>query len=252
MSMKNVKISVITVCYNSSSTIRKTIESILHQSYDNIEYIIVDGASKDNTVDIIREYEEAFGDKLHWLSEPDHGIYDAMNKGVALASGELIGILNSDDTYELNAVEEMAKAYLPKKYQVLYGYMNIISDGSITGTVRPDHSILPEEMICHPSCFVSANIYQKYGAFDLQYPSVADYDFMIRMSKISEVEFVPVEAVIANFYLGGMSSSDFAYMDLLKLKTNYGMISKSKYRYHQLIYKLMCIKRSLFKTRRSD
>lgn len=247
MTMKNAKISVVTVCFNSSATIRKTIESILAQTYNNIEYIIVDGASKDNTVEIIKEYESAFNGKLHWISEPDGGIYYAMNKGIAMATGELIGIVNSDDYYEPDAVEKMVEAYVPGKHQILYGYMrNISRSGDISEPVRASHTVLPDEMICHPSCFVSSNVYKDYGVFDTQYPSVSDYDFMIRMSKNPKVEFIPVDAVISNFTLGGMSNSDLAYMDLLKLRMNYGMISKSKYKYHQIIYKLMLIKRKLF------
>lgn len=245
--MKNVKISVITVCYNSSTTIRKTIESILAQTYSNLEYIIVDGASRDNTVDIIKEYEPAFEGRMRWISEPDNGIYDAMNKGIAMATGELIGILNSDDTYDAKAVETMAECYIPAKYQILYGSMRTIKNGEVISVGRTPHTVLPDEMICHPSCFVSADVYRDFGAYDTQYPSVADYDFMIRMSQNSKVEFVPVDAVIADFYLGGMSSSDFAYMDLLKLKTNYGMLPKWKYRYHQILYKLICLKRRIFK-----
>ena len=106
----NPLISIITVCFNSSKTIRQTIESVLNQTYTNIEYILVDGKSTDNTVAIIEEYAPQFTAKgivYRWVSEPDAGIYDAMNKGIKLATGEWIGIINSDDWYELDACENM-------------------------------------------------------------------------------------------------------------------------------------------------
>lgn len=99
-----MKISIITVAYNSSETIRNTIESVLSQTYPNIEYIVIDGFSTDNTIDIAKEYEFNFEGRLKWLSEPDQGLYDAMNKGIEMATGDIIGILNSDDTFYNNTV----------------------------------------------------------------------------------------------------------------------------------------------------
>ena len=115
-----IKVSIITVCYNSAATIRRTIESVLRQTYQNIEYIIVDGASKDETLSIIEEYRDALGQRLRLVSEPDQGIYDAMNKGIRMAEGTLIGILNSDDFYEPMAVEHIVNAMTDEKYQILY------------------------------------------------------------------------------------------------------------------------------------
>ena len=112
-------VTIVTVCYNSESTIRKTIESVLRQTYTNIEYVVIDGNSQDKTLDIIREYQECFKGRMKLVSEPDEGIYDAMNKGIRLAEGELIGILNSDDHYEENAVEEIVKAWDRKGMQIL-------------------------------------------------------------------------------------------------------------------------------------
>lgn len=106
--MEDIKVSIITVCRNSENTIRDTINSILAQTYHNLEYIIIDGKSSDQTVDIITEYEQIFSERhidYIYLSEPDHGMYDAMNKGICMAHGELVGIINSDDWYESGAVE---------------------------------------------------------------------------------------------------------------------------------------------------
>ena len=129
MKKNNVKVSIITVSYNSEKTIRRTIESVLNQTYRNIEYIIIDGASSDSTVDIIKEYESKFLGRLKWISETDSGIYDAMNKGICKASGELIGIINSDDYYEKEAVEHMVNALGSEEYQVLYGMMRTLKNG---------------------------------------------------------------------------------------------------------------------------
>lgn len=120
-----MKISVITVSFNSEHTISDTIESVLNQTYNDIEYIIVDGSSSDNTMQIIKEYESKFemsGKKLKWISEKDNGIYDAMNKGIKLSSGEVIGLLNSDDYYiDSLAVEDIAKSFYKEQCDCLYG-----------------------------------------------------------------------------------------------------------------------------------
>lgn len=225
-----MKVSIITVCYNSAKTIRKTIESVLNQTYNDIEYIIVDGSSKDATLVIVEEYKEKFGDRLQIISEPDKGIYDAMNKGIHAATGSLIGILNSDDYYEVNAVENMVKAMGSEKYQILYGFVRSWKNGEEYAIDRLSHKFLRERMIGHPACFVTKMVYEDFGHFDLQYVSVADYDFMLRMSMQKDIYFRPVDAVITNFALGGMSASATAWLDLLKLRRNYGIISEREYK----------------------
>lgn len=225
-----IRVSVITVCFNSDKTIRRTIESVLKQTYTNVEYIIIDGGSKDNTLQIIGEYKDLFGDSLKVVSEPDGGIYDAMNKGIRMAAGELIGILNSDDYYEENAVECIVNSMKNDKYQILYGFMRTVRDGEELSIARESHNMLPNEMIAHPACFVTKSIYDDFGVYDTNYVSVADFDFMIRMNMQREVVFVPVDYLITTFSCGGMSSTEKAWLDLLKLRKNYGMISNKKYK----------------------
>lgn len=128
---KNIKVSIITVCFNSEKTIIDTLESVLNQSYENIEYIIIDGKSKDKTVDIIKRYENKFKEKkieYKWISEKDSGIYEAMNKGINKSTGEVIGIINSDDWYEKNTVEKVMKEYKIKKFDMLYGNLRMIKN----------------------------------------------------------------------------------------------------------------------------
>lgn len=224
------KVSVITVCYNSAATIRKTIESVLRQTYGNIEYIIVDGASKDGTLSIIEEYRSVFGGRLKIISEPDKGIYDAMNKGIRMAAGTLIGILNSDDFYEPMAVEHMVNAMTGEKYQILYGFVRSLKNGQEYSIERHSYKFLHEGMIEHPACFVTKSVYDDFGCFDTQYISAADYDFMLRMRRITEVKFYPTDHLITNFALGGMSASAAAWLDLLKLRRNHGIISDKEYK----------------------
>lgn len=239
------RVTIVTVCYNSETTIRRTIESVLQQTYQDIEYIIVDGESKDNTLTIVKEYQNVFGERLRLISEPDKGIYDAMNKGICLASGMLIGILNSDDFYEPRAVEYMINAMTDEKYQILYGFIRSIKEGVECSVNRRSHQFLREGMIGHPACFVTKAVYDDFGYFDLQYVSAADYDFMLRMSCIRDVKFYPVDHLITNFSLGGMSASATAWLDLLKLQKNYGIISEKVYKREILKHRIYQIYKKL-------
>ena len=223
--------SIITVSYNSEKTIEKTIQSVLGQTYDNIEYIIIDGGSSDKTVDIIKEYEPKFNGRLKWVSEPDDGIYDAMNKGIGMARGELIGIINSDDYYENDAVHVMMDAFSERTgYIVFYGMLRVIRDGIEKSVDIQSHRFMRERCIAHPTCFITKDLYDRYGCYDTSYTSAADYDFLLRMSEKEDVEFHPVYSIIANFTEGGMSASSKAYYDLLKVQKEHAIISKKQYR----------------------
>lgn len=229
--MNELIVSIITVCYNSESTIERTIESVLNQTYKNVEYIIIDGNSTDGTMSIVNKYRDIFGERLIVVSEKDNGIYDAMNKGISMASGTIIGIINSDDFYELNAIEDIVGAYLTDNsnpFSVYYGGTGIVSDGQIKRVAYSDHEKLEEEMISHPASFVTRCVYDEFGLFDLKYSCVADYDFMLRLKRSGRVSFIPIKKHVANFSLGGICSTSKAYVDLLRMRMNYGMISKTK------------------------
>lgn len=228
--MSNQLCTVITVCYNSELTIRQTFESVLNQTYKNIEYLVVDGKSTDGTLAIIKEYEPLFEGRMKWVSEPDNGIYDAMNKGIRMASGELIGIINSDDYYEPTAVEDMMSAMTKEPYQILYGMMRTVQNGLERRISIGSHLFLRDGMIGHPACFVTKKLYEDLGAFDTQFISAADYDFMLRMADNKEVCFKPVYKLIANFATGGMCSSSKAYYDLLKVQKKHGIITEKEYK----------------------
>lgn len=222
-------VTIVTVCYNSEATIKKTMESVLRQTYTNIEYVVIDGNSQDKTLEIIQGNQECFKGRMKLVSEPDQGIYDAMNKGIRLATGELIGILNSDDYYEENAVEEIVKAWDRKGMQILYGLMRTLKGGKEYSVSMLSHQFLHEHMIWHPACFVTKDVYDRIGLFDTRYQSVADYDFMLRASDSRKVRFVPVYSVIANYRDGGMSKSSAGYMEGLKFRRDKGLLSNTTY-----------------------
>lgn len=226
----NRLITVITPCFNSEKTIRKTIESVLQQTYKNIEYIIIDGASTDKTVEIAKSYEKDFEGRMKIYSEPDAGIYYAMNKGIGLAQGELIGIVNSDDYYEAEAVAWIAEQWTQKPYQILYGFERMLQDGQEVSICLFHHSNIKKQMITHPTCFVTKKLYEDKGSFNTAYRYSADYEFMLRMQEDREVEFVPVYRLISNYALGGASGTGDAYIETMGLHYKYGVISKKRYR----------------------
>lgn len=201
-----MKVSIITPCLNSAETIRKTIESVLYQTYKNIEYIIVDGGSTDGTLEIISEYISQFSGRLRYVSEPDRGVYEAMNKGIRMSHGNLIGIINSDDFYERDAVESIIAHMGTEKYQVIYGYCRMIRRGHTRDIFKRHHKNLPNAMIPHPTCFLTRDIYCKFGLFLECFKIAGDYELMLRLFVSNSVQFIRVEKIIANFELGGLSS----------------------------------------------
>lgn len=227
--MQKTLVSIITVCWNSEKYIRNTIESVLNQTYKNIQYIIIDGKSTDKTLSIIDEYKERFGDRLTLVSEKDSGIYNAMNKGLALVKGELVGIINSDDYYELDAVEKMVEQYKLHGSGVYYGYCKVIKNDKEFTVERRNAEYLQEAQINHPTCFVSDKIYREYGMFNEKYKIVADYELLLRF-KEKKVSFYSVDSIISNFRLGGISSGTRkAWLETFKLKYDLKMISLPVY-----------------------
>lgn len=222
-------VTVITPCYNSEKTIKRTIESVLNQTYKEIEYLIIDGASTDKTIEIAKSYEEDFDGRMHIYSEKDEGIYYAMNKGIGLATGELIGIVNSDDYYEKNAVAQIVEKRSDIPYQILYGFERILKDEEETMVVLHHHSNLLNQMITHPTCFVTKKLYEDKGVFNTEYKYSADYEFMLRMQADNQVEFTPVYQLISNYALGGASGTEAAYLETMELLYKYGTISKKRY-----------------------
>ncbi len=218
-------VSIVTASFNSAKTIARTLDSVLAQTYRNIEVIVIDGGSTDSTVSIIESFVQKFDGRLKWISEQDKGMYDAMNKGIERSTGELIGILNSDDWYEPDAVETMVKAYSVEQSSVLYGILRYVDAERETMLYRMHHDSLKEGMITHPTCFVPRSLYKKYGMFDLKYRLSSDYDLMLRFQS-NGVTFIPVDRIIANFSAGGLSTVNTnGLIEGFRIRHSYGIIS---------------------------
>ena len=197
----DMKVSIITPCLNSETTIRDTIESVIRQSYQNMEYIIVDGGSTDRTVEIIEEYMDVFAGRLRYISEKDNGIYDAMNKGIQRASGSVIGIINSDDWYEPEAVERAVQCFQDTGANVVYGEIWMIDENG-KRKYHTSHSAFP----LHPSTFIKREIYINHGMFDTTYQIAADRELLLRLMT-ENVKFAYVDRILANFRTIGISST---------------------------------------------
>ncbi len=233
----NMKISIITVSYNAVKTIEQTIQSVVNQTYDNIEYIIIDGGSIDGTVDIIKKYEDNIA---YWVSEPDKGIYDAMNKGINVATGDVIGIINSDDWYATShIIAEVVQMCDIHDCDLVCGDMYYFDERGNPLNVnkcisKPMLSELKKRMnIAHPTVFIKKNIYTKYGCFNTKYKVAADYDLMLRLSFAGVVaKYSP--SVVVNFRLGGASSSDSFYIinEVAKIRKNNHINVLLRYRYY--------------------
>ncbi|MBP0902858.1 glycosyltransferase family 2 protein [Mariniflexile gromovii] len=200
-----MKFSIITVCFNSEKTIKDTIESVLNQTYSNIEYIIIDGNSNDTTVEIIKYYEVKFNQKnisYKWISEPDKGIYDAMNKGLSMANGDLIGIINSDDWFELDALSQILKVKRDTLFSIISGNKNKVNNkNKVYKTVENKKDI--EKYIGrimplnHPATFVDKSVYEQIGFFNTNYKLSADYELIFRAYSAG-VQFLFTDKVIVN------------------------------------------------------
>lgn len=217
-----IKVSIITVVYNGVKNIEQTIKSVLHQTYSNIEYIVIDGGSTDGSLDIIKKYSDSIS---YWVSEADKGIYDAMNKGISKATGDLIGIINSDDWYEPDAIMNMVTAY--EENTVLYGIIRTICNENEVSLYAPYPSLIKRIMIPHPTCFIPKTIYSKYGLYELKYKSCADYHLVLRLYQLG-VRFKVIERVIANFRVGGFSNTVSSMCESYDMRYEMGMISQTE------------------------
>lgn len=206
----SMKISIITVCYNSAGTLEKTILSVSNQNYKNIEYIIVDGSSKDNTLEILKMHENKIS---KWISEPDKGLYDAMNKGIALATGDLIGILNSDDTFNSTTViEEIVDFHQKNTIDASVG--NIIQHKVSGKIVRfyTSKNWIPEKlkigfMPPHPSIFFKRELFSEFGYYDLGFKIAADYELITRFFLKNNISWKFSSITTTAMLVGGISSS---------------------------------------------
>lgn len=208
-----MKISIITATYNSGSTLRDTIRSVLSQSYPDIEYIIVDGGSKDNTLEIVNEYKDKISKVI---SEPDKGIYDAMNKGICMATGDIVGILNSDDFFTSgNVVENIVKAFKSNDIDAVFGDIHFVKPDNLNKSVRYYSSSIFRPalfrfgfMPAHPSFYVKRTCYEKYGLYDLNYKIASDYDLLIRFLYVNKITYKYLNMDFVTMRVGGASTEN--------------------------------------------
>lgn len=210
-----MKISIVTATCNSGKTVRDTIESVLRQTYRDIEYIIVDGASKDDTLEIVRTYEPRFEGRMRWISESDKGIYDAMNKGFRMATGDVLMLINSDDLFSRpDAVELVVRKFEANPHaDGVYADLNYVSSSDVdkivrvwkTGRQRPfNRGWLP----AHPTFYVRRAVYEKYGYFNLRYKLAADFELMLRFVEKYHIELVYLPESLVKMRLGGATSKN--------------------------------------------
>jgi glycosyltransferase involved in cell wall biosynthesis len=209
-----MKLSIITATYNSADTISSAIESVLQQDYPDIEHLIVDGASSDDTLDIVKSYQKE-NPQIVLHSDPDKGIYDALNKGVKLATGAVIGFLHSDDFFnDMQILSKVMKILDDKNVDGVFGDLKYVNAEDPSKVVRywkskPFNPNLLKRgwMPAHPTLFLKKEVYQKHGLFDLNFKIAADYDFMLRILKDNDLSLEYLPEVITHMRVGGASNA---------------------------------------------
>lgn len=244
-----MKISVITVCYNSAATIGDTINSIARQSYSNKEYIVIDGNSSDATMEIVRTSSCV----SRFVSERDNGIYDAMNKGVSLATGEVVGTLNADDFYANDDVlTEVANVFLDPTVEACYGDLVYVKQDSVDQVVRFWKSRDYESglfkagwMPAHPTFFVRKSVYDKLGSFDLNYKIAADFELLFRFIEQNRINTKYLPRLLVKMRLGGTTNKNLSNIirqnkEIIAILTkHYGDFSTIKFVFIKLVSRLL-------------
>jgi glycosyltransferase involved in cell wall biosynthesis len=233
-------ISIITVCYNAEFELPTTIESIINQTYNNIEYIIIDGNSKDNSVNLIKKYAikaKEKGVSFKWVSEPDDGIYSAMNKGISLATGSSLLLLNAGDSLGVNHIqltvdqfdENLETLVVYSDYQQYFRELNFYQ-------VRTSSLLLDTGMtVCHQSMFIGKEVYERFGLYSLNYKLASDYEFILRLKNSNNVDFIKSNCSNEVFFLMGGASytnSILSKKEAMAInKKYYGFLSYPHFRF---------------------
>lgn len=212
-----MKVSLITVTFNSDKTLRDTIQSVVNQSYKNIEYIVIDGFSQDDTVHIIKEYEPLFKGRMKWISEKDNGLYDAMNKGIKMATGDIIGIINSDDFYHrIDIISKVVDAFLGEQVQAVYGDVRFVNSANLNKTIRyyssknfSLRSFRLGFMPAHPTFFTYKVFFEEFGYYKTDYRIAADYELLIRFLYTHKLKFSYIPLDFMKMRIGGVSTASF-------------------------------------------
>ena len=210
-----MKFSIVTATYNSEATIKDTLESVLMQTFTDYEYILIDGKSKDSTVDIIKQYEPLFEGRMRWVSESDHGIYDAMNKGFKMAKGDVLMLINSDDLFARPDALELVVREFEKhpEADVVYADLYYVSQNNIDNIVRVWKTGEQKPMKrgwlpAHPTFYMKRECYEKYGYFNLDYHLAADFELMLRFVEGHSVKLTYLPEYLVKMRLGGATSKN--------------------------------------------
>lgn len=220
-----MKFSIITCTYNSEATIRDAIESVLAQDYPHVEYLVIDGKSTDRTLDIARSYSHRI-DRI--LSEPDNGIYEALNKGIAMATGDVTGILHSDDLYASNQVlSKVAEIFMREQADAVYGDLLYVSQHNPKKIIRywkagqfKRENLRRGWMPPHPAVFLQTQLYRKFGMYNTEYHIAADYELMLRMLGRHQIHPVYLPEILIKMRMGGVSNKSLTSI-LRKMREDY-------------------------------
>lgn len=226
-----MKVSIITATYNSAKTIHDTLASLEQQTYQNIEYIIIDGNSSDDTLDVIKAKSSRVS---VMISEPDNGIYDALNKGIAAATGDIIGFLHSDDLFAYStAVQDIVDKFQTDNVDAVYGDLEYVAQDSIDTVIRfwksghyTKNKMQYGWMPPHPTFYMKRSLYEKFGGFDLSYKIAADYDSLLRYLWVNNVSMSYLERVVIKMRVGGASNRSLSNI-ILKTKEDIRALSRN-------------------------
>ncbi|QQY83986.1 glycosyltransferase [Tamlana sp. s12] len=230
----SMKITLITATYNSETSIKTCIESVLSQDYPEVEHLIIDGVSTDSTLNIVKDFLKKH-DHITLISEPDQGIYDALNKGISKATGEVIGFVHSDDFLASeNVLSEIASQFEKKKCDGVYGDLEYVDKQNTNKIMRYWKScpftlklLKKGWMPAHPTLFLKQEIYKKHGIFDQNFKIAADYDFILRIFKDQQLNFIYLPMVITKMRTGGASNRSLKNV-ITKSKEDYKALNKNQ------------------------
>lgn len=235
------KLSILIATYNSAKTLPKALDSILIQDYNNLEVVIVDGVSSDNTINIIRGYDSKFSVRniaYRYISEKDNGIYDALNKAILLATGDYLIVLGSDDYYMMNAFSLVFNSGNNINDDVVYAITQCVDDkNNSLGVIQGHHNNLFNATLNHQSIFIKKSLHEKIGLYSLDYKLASDYDFLIR-AKLNNASFRFIDRVIVNYGTAGASSNLNLSFENLAIRNKYKLITYKQYLIGKIKYRI--------------
>ncbi len=242
-----MRISIITVCFNSADYIKSTIESVLMQNHPNVEYIIVDGESTDGTVDIIK----SFGDEISkWISEPDFGIYDAMNKGIAMASGDVVGIVNSDDYFtRIDSLSRVAESFEKFPVESVFADITFVKRDDPSKVVRyfSSENFKPWKMRfgfmpAHPTFFTYKRNFEKYGGYNTSFEIGADFELLLRFLYKHKLSYKYIPINIMNMRMGGISTRSWTSTLIINKENKRAFKINGFYTNYLFLFSRYCVK----------